>query len=483
MTTEDRFKAGIEGLDVLLDGGFVRGGVCLFMGNPGTGKTTIGSQMCFEHVKRGGRAVYVTLLAETHSRLLRNLSQHDFFDPSVIGDTLFFVGGYMTLREKRLDGLLQMVRQIMRNERPTLLVLDGLASAYALGETEMHVKELIAELQVMSDMANCTTIILANISAASATAAEHSMVDGMIELTLLRNEQRTLRQIEILKCRGVDHLLGTHDLQITQAGIVVRPRTEVILARRGHTAPPTRHVRRGTGVENLDAMLGGGFLSGSTTMLLGFSGSGKTMLAMHFLNEGAEQGEPGLYFGFYESPARLVEAAEHVKLPIEKHVAAGTIEIIRQPPLKASLDAFAETIFDDVARRNVKRVVIDGIDGFRQSSPFRDRTIRFVTALVDELRARDVTLLITEETMKLFGPEVDVRIEGLSALVENILLLEYRDVGSEIKRILTIIKQRGSGYEGSVRELCITDRGIVLAPTPESARLILRATMGPGPAK
>jgi circadian clock protein KaiC len=153
--------------------------------------------------------------------------------------------------------------------------------------------------------------------------------------------------------------------------------------------------------------------------------------------------------------------------------ASGLISILWQPALKYGLDALAEKLLADVRARKVRRVVIDGIDGFRQGAAFPERTIRFVTALTNELRALDVTVLITEETLKLFGPEVEVRVQGLSALVDNIILLEYMDVGAELKRLVSVIKQRGAGHDGNVRELCITDKGIELSPDAKSANEIL----------
>jgi circadian clock protein KaiC len=477
-SSENRLSTGVPGLDRLLDGGLVRGGVYLFMGHPGTGKTTLGNQACYAHVARGERAAYVTLLAETHSRMLGNLQSYDFFRPEVIGRSLFYVGGYLTLREKHLEGLLQMLRRVLQDERPTLLVLDGIASMHALGETEAALKEFVAELQVMSDMSGCTTLLLANMASGEATGAEHSMVDGLVELKLTRNEQRAFREIEVLKFRGANHLLGRQDMEIVPGrGVIVRPRTEQWLSL--HPRPPreTQYVRRSTGIPNLDAMLGGGFLSGSTTMLLGFSGSGKTMLSLHFLDAGVAAGEKGIHFGFYEAPARLIEAAEHVRLPMKAHLDAGLLELVWQPPLRFGLDALAERLLEAIERTGATRVVLDGIDGIRQGANYPERAIRFMTALVNELRARDVTLVVTEETQKIFGPEIEVRIEGMSALVENVILLEYLDVGSELRRLLSVVKQRASGYDAAVRELLITDSGITLADDAESAREIMLGTM------
>jgi len=469
----DRISTGVPGLDLLLGGGLVAGGVYLVMGRPGTGKTTLGNQACFTHAANGQRAVYVTLLAETHARMLRNLTSMAFFKPEAIGTAISYVGAYLVLRERKLGGLLALLRRVLSDEKPTLLVLDGLTTAAALGEPDWALKEFVAELQVLSDMSRCTTIVLANMNAVNAAGAEHSMVDGMMELTLDRNAQRAVREIEVLKFRGGDHMLGRHDMEISHDGIVVRPRTETLLARRTVMGQGTHYRRVSTGIPNLDEMLQGGLLASSATLLLGFSGSGKTLLTQHFLEAGAKKQEPGIYFGFYETPERLIESAEHVGVAMREHVESGLIGMQWQPALRYGLDQLAERLLNDVQKRQVRRVVIDGIDGFRQGAAYPERTMRFVTALTNELRALDCTVMVTEETQKLFGPEVEIRIPGLSALVDNIILLEYMDVGSELKRLISVVKQRGSGHDGNVRELCITDRGIELAADAQTARAIL----------
>jgi circadian clock protein KaiC len=134
----------------------------------------------------------------------------------------------------------------------------------------------------------------------------------------------------------------------------------------------------------------------------------------------------------------------------------------------------AQRLLENVSRRHVKRVVIDGFDGLRQASAADpDRVTAYLNALLNELRALDVTVMLTEETSKALGPEIEVRVEGISALVENIILLDYVDVGSELRRLLSVIKQRGAGFADAMRELQITDSGMVLADTPETAQAIL----------
>ena len=364
-------------------------------------------------------------------------------------------------------GCSRSLRRVIADEKPTLLVLDGLTTAHALGEPESALKEFVAELQVLSDMSRCTTLVLANMNAQN--ASRRRALDGRRPPRADARPHSAAhrpRDRESSKFRGGDHFLGRHEMEISNVGVVVRPRTEMLLVaahrrRSGDAVSP----RVDTGIEHLDTMLGGGLLASSATMLLGFSGSGKTLLSLHFLDAGAQKQEAGLYFGFYEPPERLIEtgAARRHERRSARTTRRGMTRILWQPALRYSLDALAERLLADVRERSVKRVVIDGIDGFRQGAAFPERTIRFVTALTNELRALDATVLITEETQKIFGPEVEVRVEGLSALVDNIILLEYMDVGSELKRLLSVIKQRGAGHEASVRELCITDKGVELS--------------------
>lgn len=473
-----RMSTGVPGLDELLHGGLVRGGVYLVMGRPGTGKTTLGNHMCFSHVARGGKAVYFTLLAESHSRMLASLQNMKFFDPEPVGSSLVYLGGYVVLREGKLPGLLSLLRRVIRDERATLLVVDGLSTAQAMAASDVAVKEFIAELQVLSGMSECTTLLLANLSAEEARGPEHSMVDGLMELTLDNRLDRPVREIEVLKFRGSNHFLGRHDMEISSAGVTVRPRIEDVAAQYMPGARASSE-RISTGIAQLDAMAGGGLLSGSATMLLGFAGSGKSSLCAHFLQAGVDRGENALYFGFYESPERFLEGAATLGLDLRSHVADGRLGIIWQPPLRYGLDRLADLLLDDVRARGVKRVVIDGLDGFRQAAQVPERTIRFVSALLNILRALDVTTFVTEETNKLFGPEVELRISGISGVVDNIVLTEYVDVGPELRRLVSIVKQRGVCHETQIRELSMGSDGIRIAEDTASAGEILARMHAP----
>jgi circadian clock protein KaiC len=471
----ERSKTGVAGLDTLLRGGFVRGAIYLVMGRPGTGKTTLGNQLCFEHVKQGGRAAYMTLLAESHAAMLKNLQTMRFFDPTLINNGLSYVGAYRALRDEKLRGLLEMVRRVILDEKASLLVIDGISPARAMAENDVALKEFVVELQMLSAMTNCTTVLLANMTAADANDPEHTMVDGLVELAFESYRRRTLRTIEVLKFRGTQHLLGRHELEISASGVTVHPRLEDVLDGANRPAKATNE-RVVTGVNVLDGMLRGGVLRGTTSVALGFSGSGKTTLGMHFLSAGADAGEPGVLFGFYESPDRVCQGADRVGLRLSEHAANKLFSHVWQPSYEFGLDRLGARLLGEIERIGAKRLVIDSLDGFRQAAIDPTRTIRFITALLGELRARDITVIMTDETTKPSGPEMEMRVEGISALVENLFLLEYMTIGPKLRRLISIVKERASAHDTTAREFFLTGRGIEVAPNAQGAAEVVAHT-------
>jgi circadian clock protein KaiC len=484
----ERMPTGVPGLDVVLRGGLVQGAIYLIMGRPGTGKTTLGNQLCFSHVARGGRAAYVTLLAESHASMLRNLETMEFFDGGALKRGLSYLGAYRALRDGKLRGLLEMIRQVIGEERASLVVIDGISPARAHAESELALKEFVVELQAVSAMLNCTTVLLANMTSDDANGPEHTMVDGLLELAFERARRRTLRTLEVLKFRGSEHLLGRHDLTITTKGVAVYPRLEERL-RGSLNPPPASESRAASGVPGLDTMLRGGLAVGTTSVVLGYAGSGKTTLGLHFLKKGAEEGESGILFGFYESPDRLLQASDKLGMGLREVAAAGRFSHVWQPSYEFGLDALAERLIAEIERLHARRVVIDSLDGFRQASTDPERTLRFMTALLNELRTRGITVLLTDESLKPSGPEMEMRIEGMSALVENLILLEYVTISTTLRRLLAIVKQRGSEQDTSTREFFLGPRGIEVAADPTSAEDIIaladdlhtRRSRKPGP--
>lgn len=468
-----RLVTNVPRLDFITKGGLIQGSSYAIIGPPGSGKTVLANQIAFQHVKNGGKALYVTLLSESHGRLLENLSQMTFFDADVIPDRLQYLSGYRDLERDGLKGLLELLRKNAQAHGTTLLIIDGMDAAKEFARSDQSFKRFLQDLQTFCSILGCTTLLLAPHHAGE-LHPENTAVDGIFELSLWLHGPRAVRELIAIKFRGGPSLLGRHEVEISNQGIVIHPRTEVQFA---HPAAEGREdrIRMPFGIPRLDEALRGGVLSGSTTLLLGAPGTGKTLLGLHFLLQGAREGQPGVYFGFFETPPRLIEKAEGTGMgDLKKYVDEGLIEIQWQPPLEHNMDSLAERLLERIEERKVDRLrlFIDGVSGFRSAAVYPDRLGRFFSALTHQLRMMDVTTLYSDET-PLFSPGVDMPQPEAASTVENVILVRYVELRSQLYRLLSIMKMRESAYDSGIREFSISEQGIQVAGTFESAESIL----------
>lgn len=467
-----RVVSGIPRLDYILKGGFFKGGTYALIGPPGSGKTVLGNQFCYHHAADGGRCVYLSLLVESHAKMLRHLSTFEYFDPRLIPDGVYYISGYPTLREKGPDALLQLIRDTLQERQATLFVIDGMESLRQFTDGAQRVKEFVHEFQAFVSLIDCTSLLM-SLKDPSYCFSENAVVDGVVELTDTLIGPRAVRELVVHKFRGGDYLRGKHEVEITGRGLMIHPRTEIQFDKPPGEAQETR-LRMPFGIEGLDAMLHRGLPSGSTTALLGAPGTGKTLLGLSFLVEGARNGQKGTYFGFHEPPPRLIEKARQVGIPLQEFVDKGLIDVQWQPPLEHMLDSLAEQLLEHIKEHEEerRRLFIDGIDGFRSASVYPDRIPRFLYAFTNQLRTYDVTAVISED-LDLFQPTIELPTPELGGVVETVVLLRYVELRSQLHRLVSILKMRESAYDTSIREFEITDDGVVVSQSFESAESIL----------
>ena len=471
LQTIERVSSGVPGLDAILRGGFPKGGIHILQGPPGAGKTILGNQICYRHAAGGGRALYVTLLAESHARMLLHLGTMRFFDASRLPEQVAYISGLGTLESEGLGGLVTLLRREIAARKATVLIVDGLVAAEERAASATEFKKFVQELQTQAALYGCTVFLLTTARGAAASP-EHTMVDSIVELTDVRVGSRTERGIFINKLRGSDYLPGRHPFHITSEGMRVYPRVEAAFYRT--TRPDAaRTGRLSTGVAGLDTMLGGGFVEATVTGVLGPTGVGKTTLGLHYIC-GSSADEPGLLFGFFETPPRLLQQASRLGLDLEGAVSRGEVEILWQPQGEEIQDALAHRLLDAIARRGVRRLFLDGLGGFIEASIEPARIGRFFAVLINELRARGVTTLYTLETRDVVGAGIDIPISGMSSVVESLIALRYLEYRSRARRLVSVVKVRASGFDPTLREFVITDgSGISLAGAFEGAEALL----------
>ncbi|MEH2478259.1 circadian clock protein KaiC [Nitrobacteraceae bacterium AZCC 2146] len=477
----DRFSTGVPGLDTILGDGVFNGGIYIIQGAPGAGKTILGNQICFAQAAQGRNALYITLLAESHARMIGHMRRMRFFDEAAIPGQMSYVGAFKTLEDDGLRGLLDVVRREVRTRNVSILVLDGLITLHEKARSDLELKKFIHELQTQATFSNCTMFLLTSAFDAEAYPPEHTMVDGLIELQSSLHGRRAERSLQVHKLRGSWFMGGKHSYRITDSGHVIYPRVEALLE-----TPSVWDSANGpmvsVGIAGVDKMLGGGVDTHSVTVVLGPSGSGKTTAGLQFLTGGPAD-EPAMHFGFHENPRALAIKAEMLKLPLKQR--GEKISLLWRPQTEAILDEVATELLSAITARGVRRLVIDGIEGFSNLTDEKSRVGSFLSALCNELRALGVTTLATAETdhagIAPGQPLKGVNQTGLSAVAENIIALHLAALRSENHRLMTILKSRDRRTDMRMRRFEISDGGILVDDDYLKAEGILKDISGQGP--
>lgn len=473
-----RIPSGVRGLDTLLRGGWMHGGTYIVTGAPGTGKTILGNQFCFSVVAAGGRAVFVTVLAESHGRMVKHLQPLRFFQSEYVGKTLHYISGYATLKAEGLTGLGRLLFQAVREHQATVLVLDGLSALEERAESRLAFREFLHSLCVHNAMAGCTALLLTD-RRENETDPQLAMVDGVLELRAELMGLKSVRSLEVSKFRGGAQMAGRHTFDITSQGLHIYPRTEALYVNPPTVVPDPRR-RLPFGVPRLDAMIGGGLVAYSSTLIFGSPGSGKTLSGLHFLAHGAQRGESCLFYGFTETPPRLVTKAASVGLDLKPLLKSGCLHMESRAAVETLPDALVEDLVELLDRHRPQRLFLDGMEPFLKSESIdRQRTSRFITALIHELLARRITVVMTQQTDYLFGPELNTPQEGIETFVDNIIFLRFVEMRSQLYRMLSVMKMRESDNDPALRLFTVSDQGIDVEEAFESAEAVLTGQARP----
>lgn len=453
----ERVPTGLTGLDQILGGGLLSGGVYIIEGVPGTGKTILANQIAFNHVCAGGRVAFVTVLAESHTRMLQHLQPMAFYHEDAIPERLYYVSGFRILENEGLKGIVDLLRREIKGHRATLVVLDGFGTTEESASSPREFKKFVHEIQSYAAALECTILLLTNGSERE-VSPEYTMVDGMIQLEDTLFDLRTERTLQVAKFRGSDFLAGRHPFRITSRGLEIFPRVEAAFA-----VPTVRNEysprRLASGIASLDAILDGGLLAETSIGVYGPTGIGKTTLGLQFLAP-SSPAEPGTFFGFFESPERLRARAQTLGIDLRGLERQGAVELIWYPQGEHILDELGHRMVEAVRQRGVKRLFIDGYTALVESATNAERMTRFISTLGNELRALKATVLISMESRNVLGTAGELPSKGMSSLLEGLILMRYTELDGRVRRVISVTKLRDSGFDSNLRQFEITRHGI-----------------------
>ena len=462
--TIQRLATGVPGLDTILGGGLPEFSFNLITGPPGVGKTTLAHQIMFALATRERPALFFTVLGEPPLKMLRYQQQFSFFDPDKINETIRFVNLNDDVATGNFDQVLTRITEEVKAFSPGLVFVDSFRSilqeAQFQAEGTTNLQPFIQQLGIFLSSWQATTFLIGEYLSTSEPHPISTVADGLLSLFQSVQRNSTVRKLQVLKMRGQATSPGIHTFRITHHGITVFPSLVVHgdsgVASVAHDASRNR-VRLAMGVPHLDDMLGGGLPSGYSLLVAGPSGSGKTIIATAFLAEGVRLGEPGVIVAFEQTPSQSWTRT------IDDMVRAGQIGLINTRALDLSMDEIVQQLIQVIQRMKATRVVIDSLSGFELAitptvrEDFREALFRMISLLA----SLGVTVLMTAELEDRY---TDLRFSsyGSAFLTDAILVQRYIEIDSRLKRVMAVVKVRGSAHSREIREFEITDAGIVI---------------------
>jgi circadian clock protein KaiC len=456
----ERVSTGVAGLDEVLGGGIPAKSITVVSGEPGSGKTVLVLQMLFHAARQGKRSLYFTTLSEPSLKLVRHMQAFRFFDPRLLDDRIRILDLGSTLRAHDPETALATVAERVEESEPDLVVIDSFKALHDLTDQPLRTRTLTYDLAVQMATWGATTFLVGEYAAADALQLpEFAIADGIVRLGTAPHDLTRIRELEIQKLRGSRFVPGIHLFEIGEDGIAFFPRVSAPAAPAAE--PPTGSPRAplSTGVAQFDALFRGGLPPASSTTIMGGTGTGKTLLGLHFLVEGARRGEPGVLFTLEETPDQLRDIASKFPFGFATHEEKGLVHLRYTSPIELSTDRFLHEVRREVARRGARRVVVDSLTSLALGAISERRYRELVYALAKHLRAAGATLVMTLEIAELLGTG-QLSGHGVSFASDNVVQLRYVELGGRLDRAVSVIKARGVDVDTEVRGMTIGPRGV-----------------------
>ena len=452
----DRIRTGCQGLDEVLGGGIPPNTISVVMGAPGTGKTILAEQLAFANATAEAPALYLTTLSEPLDKFIIHGQTHTFFDRAKVGNAMLYEDLGLMLRQSSLDQLPELVTNLLIEHRPRFVFIDSFKALTELLTTPQQRRTVIYDLASVLSSYQCTSFLIGEYAQETMTELpEFAIADVVLQLMKHSTNVREQRFLRVEKLRGSRSIPGMHAFSIDEGGVTIYPR--LVAPAIAPTYSP-RVERVATGVKNLDEMIAEGFWRGSTTLIAGPTGSGKTILGLHFITHGVAQGERGLYLAFQENPTQLARVMQNLGWDPMKLLAGENFDLLYQSPVELQLDTVTNELFRRIREGKIKRLVIDALGDLERSSIDRQRFADFIYSLTQWFAVQNVTCLMMYELTNLFEVH-GISDQEISNMADNVILLRFKP-GPEMQRTLRIIKTRGSAHDNREHDLEITNKGV-----------------------
>ena len=459
-----RALTGVHGLDEILGGGLPTNHLYLIDGHPGTGKTTLALQFLLEGVAKGERGLYVTL-SESRAELEDVAASHDWSldgieiyelskqgqDPNEDNYTIFHPAE-VELQET-VDDVLSTIERI----NPNRVVFDSLSEMRLLAREPLRFRRQILALKQFFTDRQCTVVLLDDKTAPEGDLQLHSLAHGVVVLEHVALEYGSeRRRLQVTKVRGVQFRGGYHDFRILKGGVAVYPRILNVTPRADASA---KNLLSGSAA--LDKMLGGGVSCGSSMLIMGAAGTGKSVLCTQFARAALSRGEKVLWYLFDERLSTFRLRTDTLGMSVSKEHESGQLTLAQVEPTELSPGEFASQVVHAVEQGGISLVIVDSINGYMQSMPEERLLAIQIHELLSFLSNHGVTCVMTLVQHGVFGNPVDETVD-VSYLADTVVLLRYFEVHGSVRQAISVVKKRSSDHERTIRECKVQNGGLAV---------------------
>ncbi|SMH39435.1 ATPase domain-containing protein [Azospirillum agricola] len=471
-----KLQTGIPEFDTILRGGLPRERLHLLEGAPGTGKTTIAMQFLLQGRKDGKRCLYVTL-SESTQELVSAAASHGWSLDGIgivnlvpLEAQLDRQQSVLYTSEVELGETMRLITDRIESDDPELVVIDSLSELRLLAQDQLRYRRQLLALKQFLQGRSCTTLVLDDLSHREDSTDLHSLMHSVIHLEQIeRSYGAARRRLRIVKMRGADYQSGWHDFMITTRNVLVFPS----LIAEDHEAEFAVALMT-SGLGGLDTLLGGGLSHGSTTMLLGPSGVGKSSIALQYVMAAVRRGERAAYFSFDEGFHTLQQRSSALRMDTAQAVRDGRLGWTRANPSRLSPGQFVWQVRREVEDEGARIVVIDSLNSYLSTMPEEQALILQMHELLTYLNNQGVVTILILAQQGIIG-DIQNPVD-LSFMSDTVVLLRFFEAGGEVRKAISVVKKRTGIHELSIREFRLFPDGMQVGPRLMDFQGILTGT-------